>query len=51
MIKTLKELNYKNTYYLQNFLETSSNIGNISASRNIDKTKINNQDLIIEYRN
>lgn len=51
MIKTLKVLNYKNTYYLQNFLETSSNIGNISASRNIDKTKINNQGLIIEYRN
>ena len=51
MIETISNLGYKNIYYLQNFLETSSNIGNISASRNIDKTKINNQGLIIEYRN
>ena len=51
MIETISNLGYKNIYYLQNFLETSSNIGNISASRNMDKTKINNQGLIIEYRN
>jgi pyruvate formate lyase activating enzyme len=51
MIKTIKELKYKNTYYLQNFLETPSNIGNISKSRDIDKSKINNLGLNIQYRN
>ena len=51
MIKTIKELKYKNTYYLQNFLETPSNIGNISKSRDIDKCKINNLGLNIQYRN
>jgi pyruvate formate lyase activating enzyme len=51
MISILYNLGYKNTYYLQNFLETSSNIGNITSSRKIDKTKINNQYLRIEYRN
>jgi pyruvate formate lyase activating enzyme len=51
MIKTISELDYKNIYYLQNFLETPSNIGNISESRAIDKSKINNQNLIIQYRN
>jgi pyruvate formate lyase activating enzyme len=39
MIKAIKELKYKNTYYLQNFLETPSNIGNISKSQDIDKDK------------
>ena len=51
MIKVIKDLNYKNTYYLQNFLETPSNIGNILKSRDIDKSKIDSQGLIIEYRN
>ena len=51
MIKTIKELKYKNTYYLQNFLETPSNIGNISKSRDLDKSKINNLGLNIQYRN
>lgn len=51
MISIIYNLGYKNTYYLQNFLETSSNIGNITSSRKIDKTKINNQYLRIEYRN
>ena len=51
MIKTIKELKYKNTYYLQNFLETPSNIGNISKSRDIDKSKINNLGLNVQYRN
>lgn len=51
MIKAIKELKYKNTYYLQNFLETPSNIGNISKSRDIDKSKINNLGLNIQYRN
>ena len=51
MIETISNLGYKNIYYLQNFLETSSNIGNISKSSNIDKSKINTQYLTIQYRN
>ncbi len=51
MIKTISELGYKNIYYIQNFLETSSNIGNVAVSSNIDKNKINTQNLIIQYRN
>ena len=51
IIKTLKELKYTNTYYIQNFLETSSNIGHISSSYAIDKSKINPLGLVIEYRN
>ena len=51
MIETISNLGYKNTYYLQNFLETSSNIGNITKSSNIDKNKINTQNLSIQYRN
>ncbi len=51
MIKIIKELNYKNIYYLQNFLETTSNIGNIPKAQDIDKSKINPLGLIIQYRN
>ena len=51
MIKTISNLDYKNTYYLQNFLETSSNIGNISKFSDIDKNKINCQNLTVQYRN
>jgi pyruvate formate lyase activating enzyme len=51
MIKIISNLGYKDTYYLQNFLETSSNIGNITKSSNIDKNKINSQNLRIQYRN
>ena len=51
ILETISNLGYKNIYYLQNFLETSSNIGNISKSSNIDKSKINTQNLTIQYRN
>ena len=51
MIETISNLGYKNIYYLQNFLETSSNIGHISKSSNIDKSNINTQNLTIQYRN
>ena len=51
MIETISSLGYKNTYYLQNFLETSSHIGNNTKSSNIDKNKINTQNLSIQYRN
>ena len=51
MIETISSLGYKNTYYLQNFLETSSNIGNIQTSRPINKEKIKTDILNIQYRN
>ena len=51
MIETISSLGYKNTYYLQNFLETSSNIGNIQPSRAINKEKIKSNILNIQYRN
>lgn len=51
MIETISSLGYKNTYYLQNFLETSSNIGNIQTSRPINKEKIKSNILNIQYRN
>jgi pyruvate formate lyase activating enzyme len=40
LIKTISNLGYKKTYNIQNILETSSNIGNISKSSDIDKNKI-----------
>ena len=51
MIETISSLGYKNTYYLQNFLETPSNIGNIQTSRVINKEKIKSDILNIQYRN
>lgn len=51
MIKVLKELNYKNTYYLQKFILTSSNIGNIDEARSIDTNKIQDLGLDIHWRN
>jgi len=51
MIGVLKVIGYKNTYYLQNFIETSSNIAGITQGRSIDTTLINPQDLNIHWRN
>lgn len=51
MIKTLVDLGYENNYYLQNFLSTSSNIGNIQEGRSINKSKINSENLNICWRN
>lgn len=51
MIQEISSLGYQKTYYIQNFLQTSSNIGNITSSRPIDESKINNENLIIQYRN
>ena len=51
MISTISKLEYKNIYYLQNFLETSSNIGNISSSLKIKESKIEKQNLTIQWRN
>lgn len=51
MINTISNLDYKNTYYLQNFIQTETNIGNISKHRDINKEKINNKKLSIQWRN
>ena len=51
IIITISKLGYKNIYYLQNFLETFSNIGNISKGIEINKGLIDSKDLIIQYRN
>ena len=51
IINTIHCIGYNNTYYIQNFLETSSNIGNIKKSRSLDKNLIDNSKLVVEYRN
>ena len=51
MINIISDLGYKKTYYLQNFLETSSNIGNIKKGRGINKELIDSKNLVIKYRN
>ena len=51
IINTVHCIGYNNTYYIQNFLETSSNIGNIKKSRSLDKNLIDNSKLVVEYRN
>ena len=51
MIKTLEELKYKNTYYLQNYLQTSSNIGNINQESIVNKENIISSNLNISWRN
>ena len=51
MIKTLEELKYKNTYYLQNYLQTSSNIGNIKEQSIVNKEDIISSKLNISWRN
>ena len=51
MINIISSLGYKKTYYLQNFLETSSNIGDIKKGRDINKELIDNKNLVIKYRN
>ena len=51
IIKEIVFLGYKKTYYIQNFLETSSNIGNIEKGRDLDKSLINSGTLAVQYRN
>lgn len=51
IINTIHCIGYNNTYYIQNFLETSSNIGNIKKSRSLNKNLIDNSKLVVEYRN
>ena len=51
MIDVLIKLGYTNTYYLQNFLLTSSNIGNIKEGLELDKSLITSKSLDIQWRN
>ncbi len=51
MIDTLIKLGYKNTYYLQNFLLTSSNIGNIKEGLALNRSLIKSKELDIQWRN
>lgn len=54
IIKDLYKRDYKGTYYLQNYLNTNENIGNITKpSKRINLSKINSNDvkINIEYRN
>lgn len=51
IIKTAYNLGYKRTFYIQNFLQTDSNIGNITQNSILDKTLINKELLEIEFRN
>lgn len=51
MISVLEDLEYKNTYYLQNYLQTSSNIGNITEQSIINKDNIKSTNLNICWRN
>jgi pyruvate formate lyase activating enzyme len=51
IINIIVDLGYKNTYYLQNFLQTSSNIGDISKGKDINKELIDSKNLVVQYRN
>ena len=52
MVNMLYFLGYRNTYYLQNFLETPSNIGDIEAStKELNFSQIETNKLNIEIRN
>ncbi len=51
MIKTLERINYKGIYYLQNFVDTGDNIGNLVNSKPFNKDLIKSTHLRIEWRN
>ena len=51
MIKIAYDFGYKNYFYIQNFLETPTNIGNIKQYNKLDKSLINRDLLNIEFRN
>ncbi|OCL92959.1 pyrroloquinoline quinone biosynthesis protein PqqE [Arcobacter porcinus] len=50
MIKIAYNLGYKNSFYIQNFLQTDSNIGNIDKNIEINRDKLVKNLLKIEYR-
>lgn len=51
MIEILESLDYKNTYYLQNFLQTPTNIGDIKQNSIFNKDDIKSKTLNICWRN
>ncbi|MGB1227629.1 MAG: anaerobic ribonucleoside-triphosphate reductase activating protein [Poseidonibacter sp.] len=51
MIEILESLDYKNTYYLQNFLQTPTNIGDIKQNSIFNKDDIKSKTLDICWRN
>ncbi len=51
MIEVLEGIGYKNTYYLQKFLQTPTNIGNIQEQSSIYKDNIKFKSLNISWRN
>jgi pyruvate formate lyase activating enzyme len=51
MIGILENLGYKNTYYLQNFLQTPTNIGDIQQNSNFNKDTIKSSIFDICWRN
>lgn len=51
MIKVLEKLGYKKTYYLQNFLQTETNLGDIYEQSHINKDDIKSEFLDVSWRN
>ncbi len=51
MIDVLYKNNYKKKYYIQNFIQTSSNIGNIKYNDYIDIFKLDSSKVSLEFRN
>ncbi|WP_122893069.1 anaerobic ribonucleoside-triphosphate reductase activating protein [Arcobacter peruensis] len=51
MISVLENIGYKNTYYLQNFLQTPTNIGDIKEESIFNKDDIKSNTLNITWRN
>ena len=51
IIEKLYCLGYNSIYYIQNFLQTSTNIGNITQKKILEKDKIRDDLLKIEFRN
>lgn len=51
IIDTIFCMGYKGIYYIQNFLQTSTNIGNITQKKIFDKNLVVSDKLRVEYRN
>lgn len=51
IVKIAYDLGYKNSFYIQNFLQTESNIGNISQKKLLNRDLIREDLLKIEFRN
>ncbi|MDX4037761.1 anaerobic ribonucleoside-triphosphate reductase activating protein [Aliarcobacter skirrowii] len=51
IIETIYCIGYNNIYYIQNFLQTKSNLGNITQNRDLNRDLIKKDILKIEFRN